>query len=910
MSGTTTQGTDESAVSAAVVSAFDPETGQWELAWPGCIAQYDLVYDSPPADPLQGFALGNGDIGVICWTAGSRVYFAINKCDLWDEASFEHFTNWQADQEDRNTTLRHACRVILDFNQPLFDLMYLTGCAGRLSLADAGLHLAVETPLGTAEIRAFVAAESSVLCIDVRSTGADDIPLDITVERYGSRTFAHWYAQINRDASIGLDGTQSHLLPEGALITHIVTSGRFAAGLQIVPRQGESCHGHRLHPHAAQVRVTGTPAKRITVYAGVTSPCAHDPVTVLTETLASAASCGMDTLYHHHQAVWQSFWLRSFMQFGDRYLDNLWHLAMYYARASQGGAYPGRFIHGLWGWNRDVQPWNFYFHWNQQELYWPLNAAGHHDLLDPYLAYRFASLPNAMQDAEQHCGVQGGAIVSDVCDAFGRNSTGELDNHTPVAQIALDFWRQYRYTGDRQFLQACVVPYLTAAAVFFGTLFERGEDGLYHARRGTAYEGWIPLRDVITELACARALFAATLSALDDAGITDPRAETWRELLEYLAPFPRISSLGQFVERQGDRIMLTRGIFAGDIVPTETLLAAGYSLDDASTVTSRIAQETPPALAKLNTYEMMCALETNAPPYSSSHGSDYTLMHGLFPSAEASVVFPANLVSIADRGTALYDSAITTMKAFAPECMGWDPLPIALARLGCAEETYTILTRWPARWQFYCNGWTQYGPQDVMKADAAFAFRVSRVRDCAQADTRTFRDVTEVEDQQRDARFLWPQWPFRHMGMEPLSVLACTMNECLLHSHEGIMRVAPAVPPHLHCRFTLHAMGGFLVSAEIKDAAPAWIHIHSLRGGRCRIENPWACAYLHLVDRTDISSCDTVVTCELQPGESCLLSPNPGVLAAWRLQPESPAPNDHPLTDASGGASLGLPRMF
>lgn len=48
-----------------------------------------------------------------------------------------------------------------------------------------------------------------------------------------------------------------------------------------------------------------------------------------------------------HCEAWKHFWLRSYMETGDVYLDNLWHLTMYYAAASQRGAYPGNFINGL-----------------------------------------------------------------------------------------------------------------------------------------------------------------------------------------------------------------------------------------------------------------------------------------------------------------------------------------------------------------------------------------------------------------------------------------------------------------------------------------------------------------------------------------------------------------------------------
>ena len=48
-------------------SAFNIQTGEWEINWPGRVARHDLVYRTPPLDPLQGMALGNGDLGALVW---------------------------------------------------------------------------------------------------------------------------------------------------------------------------------------------------------------------------------------------------------------------------------------------------------------------------------------------------------------------------------------------------------------------------------------------------------------------------------------------------------------------------------------------------------------------------------------------------------------------------------------------------------------------------------------------------------------------------------------------------------------------------------------------------------------------------------------------------------------------------
>ena len=35
-------------------TAFDVKTGEWRINWPGRVARHDLVYLTPPTDPMQG----------------------------------------------------------------------------------------------------------------------------------------------------------------------------------------------------------------------------------------------------------------------------------------------------------------------------------------------------------------------------------------------------------------------------------------------------------------------------------------------------------------------------------------------------------------------------------------------------------------------------------------------------------------------------------------------------------------------------------------------------------------------------------------------------------------------------------------------------------------------------------------
>jgi len=583
------------------------------------------------------------------------------------------------------------------------------------------------------------------------------------------------------------------------------------------------------------------------------------------------------------------------MESGNDYLDNLWHLTMYYAASSQGGRYPGRFINGLWTWNHDVQNWNFYFHWNQQQTYWPLQAAGHHPLVKPYLDWRFAGLDRAREAARKRFGA-GGAFVGDVADRRGNISTSEKDNHTPVAEIALDFWRHYRFTGDTGFLKERAWPYIREAADFFARLFVRSGDGLYHARCGTAYEGWIELRDVVTDLAYGRKLLEIAVRAASEAGVDEPAVEHWKRLADRLAPPRIISAGGESISRSGGKYLLRRGAFKGGTTFSDRILASGFGLKEKAWLMSRRPAKAAEAARCADTHEIIRNLEAGQP---AAGDRDLADNPGIFPVAEWSLVFPSGLVGLREEGTELFKVTANTARLYAPEIMGWDPLPIVFARLGLAEECWTLLERMPGRWQFYANGFGHYGPRDGMKFDAVLKYRKTTVLDAGKKSRSGV-----------DEKFHFPAWPFRHMGMESMSVLACALNETLLQSHEDCLRVGPAVRGGQDARFTLHAAGGFIVSAEIRGGIPAWIYVESTRGNQCTIRNPWKKAFLYQGSRRLSAFATEMVSFPTRPGEGFMLTPDVKTFERWKTTTVKYPANSGCKTVPHGDARLGLERHF
>jgi alpha-L-fucosidase 2 len=245
-----------------------------------------------------------------------------------------------------------------------------------------------------------------------------------------------------------------------------------------------------------------------------------------------------------------------------------------------------------------------------------------------------------------------------------------------------------------------------------------------------------------------------------------------------------------------------------------------------------------------------------------------------------------------------FNVAKSTLLLYGPEVTGWDPVPIALARLGLSSELAKDLERFPQRWQIYVNGWGHWGLEGEVNKDYEYYFRTNQVRDVSPGV-------------KSDEKFPLPMWPFRHMSMEAMSVLATAMNEALLQSQDGIIRIVPAVTAQQSARFTLHARGGFIVSAEKKKDELAFVAIKSVLGNTCRIAMPWPVADLY-VDAKKVKSvtADKIQEIKTRAGQLLILVPSGVRISGWTVLSETPAANQKARHHSSGKAQLGLERMF
>jgi len=166
-----------------------------------------------------------------------------------------------------------------------------------------------------------------------------------------------------------------------------------------------------------------------------------------------------------------------------------------------------------------------------------------------------------------------------------------------------------------------------------------------------------------------------------------------------------------------------------------------------------------------------------------------------------------------------------------------------------------------------------------------------------------------------------PAWPFRHFTLEAVPIACAALNEMLLQSHEGFLRLLPAVPPAWSGSFKLAAEGGFTVHAQYTDGRADWFAVESRNGTLCKAVNPWGARNVYACEpaageqatgsrvlKPVKNGPDSILEFPVRPGALTLLSPRRDVLAGWQTQAAAVEPNE--TVKFYGKAQLGLPRMY
>jgi alpha-L-fucosidase 2 len=121
----------------------------------------------------------------------------------------------------------------------------------------------------------------------------------------------------------------------------------------------------------------------------------------------------------------------------------------------------------------------------------------------------------------------------------------------------------------------------------------------------------------------------------------------------------------------------------------------------------------------------------------------------------------------------------------------------------------------------------------------------------------------------------YSNYTYRPFTLEGNFAFAAGVMEMLLQSHNGLVRVFPAVPDEWRTVSfeSLRAAGAFLVSAERRDGTTARIHVVAEKGGELRLLDPWPDADTRLsgVEGADLFEDGRIIRIQTDPGDEVTL---------------------------------------
>lgn len=191
-----------------------------------------------------------------------------------------------------------------------------------------------------------------------------------------------------------------------------------------------------------------------------------------------------------------------------------------------------------------------------------------------------------------------------------------------------------------------------------------------------------------------------------------------------------------------------------------------------------------------------------------------------FPDTEMSPIFPAGIVGIKDKGSNIYDLIYNSICLHHPVipkdnylgrdssdgiCMGWCMLPIYLARMGMSELLVNVLNDTISSWIFFPNGLGNYGSYDSISTGVnGLKMRWGK---------NTLQNTDTCETSEAFA------WNFRHFNYETLPIISAAVNEMLIQSYDGVIRLFCAVKHECTYVFSLAVSGGFTVDSVYSNGA-------------------------------------------------------------------------------------------
>ncbi len=521
---------------ASQIGEFTPDMEDY-------LYQHRLIYERPASSWTEGLILGNGIVGAtVTGEKGRLQRFYLDRVDLWGALdNGEPMGRFYGGQLDINYDINGN-----DFNQEL--LLY----DAEVQTNDNKLSSVVR-----------VNAERDILEIELNWAGEKPLPVKVELTREviplieddpfklytfggaGSINNGSWNSvksskEINKAKKIVENSHHTKpeidIIDDIAIIKHRVPNMNYTIAAKIIDKEVKWRKYSEEKLVAINTKITLFPEEKVTILASLISDRNEENPEIEAKNIINEHQCELNTEVDKHLKWWQSYWERSFVELPDKLMENLWYFGLYHqASFSRGLQVPSFF--GLWH-PLDWRTWyeNFTSDNQTEMLFWSCFTSNHLELLLSS-HYSFASM---LKEYLEHNQDKGALIPT--CGfpewAGGHVTFGKPNIHKgSIGWMSLNFWWDYLYTGDKEFLENIGYPMIAACADFYVDDMVLEDDGKYHCVNSKSPEQDNTARDNVYDRSCIEVCLNAAIQAANKLNIETERVKEWQNIVDNLFDF-------------------------------------------------------------------------------------------------------------------------------------------------------------------------------------------------------------------------------------------------------------------------------------------------------------------------------------------------------------------------------------
>ena len=324
-----------------------------------------------------------------------------------------------------------------------------------------------------------------------------------------------------------------------------------------------------------ELTITLQPGQSTTVATAILSDLdSRDELSAAKQRAAALNADEMARLAAKHQAWWNDFWSKSFIEIPDKEIEKRWYAALYVMGSC---SREGKIAPGLWGnWvTTDQAGWfgDFHLNYNFQAPFYITYASNHADLSMPFYQALIESVPKGREMARR-LGWKGVHFPVAI-GPWGLRPYGDQDwgQRSDAVFAAMNFIWQYQYTQDEDFLRTTAYPYLREVADFWEDYLKL-ENGRYVIYNDSIHEASGADFNPIFSLGLLHTLFKNMIQMSNDLGVDADRRVKWQDICDRISAFPTQEAGGKTVFRYSERGMAWAGgntlgvyhVFPGDAI--------------------------------------------------------------------------------------------------------------------------------------------------------------------------------------------------------------------------------------------------------------------------------------------------------------------------------------------------------